>query len=90
MSDPGKVAGQQYTEHGEQKTIGVKYVPRYIRSLSSSTGSSASMLGISPKRYVMHRLPVFGEEFGFYESWLEGNRYGMRAEPWHWQYRSST
>jgi hypothetical protein len=24
--------------------------------------------------------------FGFYESWLEGNDYGMRAEPWHWQY----
>jgi len=24
--------------------------------------------------------------FGFCESWLEGNDYGMRAEPWHWQY----
>lgn len=27
-------------------------------------------------------------EFGFYESWLEGNEFGMRAEPWHWQYRA--
>jgi hypothetical protein len=24
--------------------------------------------------------------FAFHESWLEGNDYGMRAEPWHWQY----
>jgi LAS superfamily LD-carboxypeptidase LdcB len=26
-------------------------------------------------------------EFCFYESWPAGNEYGMRAEPWHWQYR---
>lgn len=24
--------------------------------------------------------------FDFYESWLAGNKFGMRAEPWHWQY----
>lgn len=30
-----------------------------------------------------------GGEFSFYESWPEGNEFGMRAEPWHWQYRSS-
>jgi len=24
--------------------------------------------------------------FGFYESWLEGNEFNMRAEPWHWQF----
>jgi hypothetical protein len=29
-------------------------------------------------------------EFRFYESWPEGNEFGMRAEPWHWQYRSSS
>jgi LAS superfamily LD-carboxypeptidase LdcB len=34
-------------------------------------------------------LRQHGEEFSFYESWPEGNKYGMRAEPWHWQYRSS-
>lgn len=28
-----------------------------------------------------------GNEFNFYESWPEGNEFGMRAEPWHWQYR---
>jgi hypothetical protein len=28
-----------------------------------------------------------GREFSFYESWPEGNQFGMRAEPWHWQYR---
>jgi hypothetical protein len=28
-----------------------------------------------------------GSEFSFYESWPEGNEFGMRAEPWHWQYR---
>jgi LAS superfamily LD-carboxypeptidase LdcB len=27
--------------------------------------------------------------FGFFESWPEGNEFGMRAEPWHWQYRPS-
>ncbi len=26
-------------------------------------------------------------DFRFYESWPEGNEFGMRAEPWHWQYR---
>jgi LAS superfamily LD-carboxypeptidase LdcB len=26
-------------------------------------------------------------QFSFYESWPEGNEFGMRAEPWHWQYR---
>jgi hypothetical protein len=25
--------------------------------------------------------------FRFYESWLPGNEFGMRAEPWHWQHR---
>lgn len=29
-----------------------------------------------------------GGEFSFYESWPEDNEFGMRAEPWHWQYRS--
>ncbi len=27
-----------------------------------------------------------GNSFGFHESWIEGNEFGMRAEPWHWQY----
>jgi len=35
------------------------------------------------------RLRRHGGEFSFYESWPEGNEFGMRAEPWHWQYRSS-
>jgi hypothetical protein len=25
--------------------------------------------------------------FRFYESWLPGNEFGMRPEPWHWQHR---
>lgn len=25
--------------------------------------------------------------FRFHESWPPGNEFGMRAEPWHWQYR---
>lgn len=32
-------------------------------------------------------LREHGAEFGFHESWQEGNAFGMRAEPWHWQYR---
>jgi LAS superfamily LD-carboxypeptidase LdcB len=28
-------------------------------------------------------------KFNFYESWLEDNEFGMRAEPWHWQYLES-
>lgn len=31
-------------------------------------------------------LRQHANEFNFYESWLEGNEFGMRAEPWHWQY----
>jgi D-alanyl-D-alanine carboxypeptidase-like protein len=34
-------------------------------------------------------LRQHGGEYSFYESWPEGNEFGMRAEPWHWQYRSS-
>lgn len=32
-------------------------------------------------------LRQHGGEFSFYESWLDGNEFGMRAEPWHWQHR---
>lgn len=31
-------------------------------------------------------LRKHANRFGFYESWPEGNTFGMRAEPWHWQY----
>ncbi len=31
-------------------------------------------------------LRQHANKFGFYESWLEGNEFNMRAEPWHWQY----
>jgi len=34
-------------------------------------------------------LREHANEFGFYESWPEGNTFGMRAEPWHWQYLGS-
>jgi hypothetical protein len=32
-------------------------------------------------------LRQHGNGFNFYESWPEDNEFGMRAEPWHWQYR---
>jgi hypothetical protein len=32
-------------------------------------------------------LRQHASEFDFYESWLEGTEFGMRAKPWHWQYR---
>ncbi len=31
-------------------------------------------------------LRLHANEFKFCESWLEGNKFGMRAEPWHWQF----
>ncbi len=31
-------------------------------------------------------LQVHAAEYGFFESWKEGNEFGMRPEPWHWQY----
>lgn len=34
-------------------------------------------------------LRQHANSFGFYESWQEGNEFGMRAEPWHWQFRGS-
>lgn len=34
-------------------------------------------------------LQTHANRYGFYESWPEGNLYGMRAEPWHWQYRGT-
>ena len=160
-ADLVKVVGQQYTERGEQQTIGEKYVPRHIfgayvrmnaafmaehrkrRLLIQSCYRSPAYQVVvfidwlvsvyagdiaktirhaSPSRYSQHTiaskaaidfrnidgspssdhlegfkdtveyawLRQHGEEFSFYESWPEGNKYGMRAEPWHWQYRSST
>ena len=32
-------------------------------------------------------LRQHGGTFGFRESWPEGNEFGMRPEPWHWQFR---
>lgn len=160
-ADLVKVVGQQYTEHGEQKAIGEKYIPRrvfnaYVRMnaafmiehrkrrllIQSCYRSPAYQVVVfidwlvsvyagdiaktirhaSPPRYSQHTIASkaaidfrnidrspssdnlegfkdtveyawllqHGEEFRFYESCPEGNKYGMRAEPWHWQYRSST
>jgi LAS superfamily LD-carboxypeptidase LdcB len=154
------VSGQQYSEQGEQKTMGEKYVPRHIfdayvrmndafmtehpnrRLLIQSCYRSPTYQVVvfinwlinvyagdiaktirhaSPPRYSQHTiaskaaidfrniegspssdnlegfkdtveyawLRQHGGEFSFYESWPAGNQYGMRAEPWHWQYRSS-
>jgi len=159
-ADLVQVAGQQYIEDGQQKTIGERYVPRpvfdaYVRMnaafmaeqpnrrlliqsgyrspayqvvvfihwlISAYDGDIAKTIRhASPPRYSQHTIASkaaidfrnvegspsndnlegfkdsveyawlrrHGGEFSFYESWLEGNEYGMRAEPWHWQYRSS-
>jgi LAS superfamily LD-carboxypeptidase LdcB len=156
-ADLVKVSGQQYSEDGEQKTLGDKYVPRHVfdaytamnnafmaahpaRTLLvvSCYRSPAYQVSVfvswlvnayggdvgktiqhaSPPRYSQHTiasktaidfgnvdglpseahpegfketveyawLRQYAKDFGFYESWLEGNDYGMRAEPWHWQY----
>jgi len=153
------VSGQQCTEHGQQQTLGKKYVPRHIfdayvrmndafmsehrdrRLLIQSCYRSPAYQVVvfinwlingyhgdiaktirhaSPPRYSQHTiaskaaidfrnidgspsngspedfketieyawLRQHGGEFCFYESWPEGNEFGMRAEPWHWQYRS--
>lgn len=120
----------QYTEHGEQQTIGEKYVPRpvfnaYVRMnaafMTEHRKRRLTIRHASPPRYSQHTiagkaaidfrnidgspssdhlegfkdtveyawLRQHGEEFSFHESWPEANKYGMRAEPWHWQYRSS-
>jgi D-alanyl-D-alanine carboxypeptidase len=160
-ADLVKVVGQRYTEHGEQHTIGEKYVPRHVfnayvrmnaafmsehgdrrlliqscyrsptfqvvvfinRLISAYDGDIAQTIRhASPPRYSQHTiaskaaidfrnidgspsndnlegftdtveyawLREHGGEFSFYESWPEGNEYGMRAEPWHWQYRSTS
>lgn len=34
-------------------------------------------------------LRINASKFNFYESWLEDNEFGMRAEPWHWQYKEN-
>jgi LAS superfamily LD-carboxypeptidase LdcB len=156
-ADLVKLSGQQYSENGEQKTLGDKHVPRHVFDAYTAM-NNAFMAGhpgrrllvvscyrspayqvsvfvtwlvnayggdvgktirhASPPRYSQHTIASkaaidFGNvdgspsdahpedfketveyawlrqhasDFGFYESWLEGNAYGMRAEPWHWQY----
>lgn len=154
------VSGHQYSEHGEQKVMSEKCVPRHVfdayvrmndafmtehrnRKLLIQSGYRSPAYQVvvfinwlmngyagdiaktirhaSPPRYSQHTiaskaaidfknidgspssghpedfkdtveyawLRQHGDEFSFYESWPEGNEYGMRAEPWHWQYRSS-
>jgi hypothetical protein len=158
-ADLVRVGGQQYTEHGERKTLKEKYIPRhifgaYVRMneafmaghpnrkllIGSCYRSSAYQVVVfinwlingyhgdiartirhaSPPNYSQHTIAskaaidfvnVDGSpsgdhpedfkdtveyawlrrhagEFSFYESWPEDNEFGMRAEPWHWQYRS--
>jgi LAS superfamily LD-carboxypeptidase LdcB len=158
-ADLVKVTGQQYAEHGEQKTLSDKYVPRHVYAayvrmnaafmswrpdrrllIQSCYRSPAYQVVVfinwlingyrgdiartirhaSPPNYSQHTiassaaidfknvdgspsddnpddfkdtaeyawLSQHGNEFSFYESWPEGNEFGMRAEPWHWQYRS--
>jgi LAS superfamily LD-carboxypeptidase LdcB len=153
------VSGQQYTDHGERKTLGDKYAPRhifeaYVRMneafaaehqnrqllIQSCYRSPAYQVVVfidwlikhyhgdiartirhaSPPNYSQHTiaskaaidfknvdgspsgdhpedfkatveyswLRQHGGAFSFYESWPEGNEFGMRAEPWHWQHRS--
>jgi LAS superfamily LD-carboxypeptidase LdcB len=160
-ADLVKVSGQRYTEHGEQKTLSDKYVPRHIfeayarmndafiddhrnrRLLIQSCYRSPAYQVVvfinwlingyagdiaktirhaSPPGYSQHTiaskaaidfknidgspssghpedfkdtveyawLRQHGAEFSFYESWPEGNEFGMRAEPWHWQHRSAS
>lgn len=31
-------------------------------------------------------LRQHANDFGFFESWLEGNEFNMKPEPWHWQF----
>ncbi len=154
------VVDQIYTEHGEQKMLGEKYVPAHVHEafkkmneafasahpgrallIESAYRSPASQVitfinwctkaydgdigktirHASPPAYSQHTsasktaidiknidgspldddLDAFkttveyawlckhAQEFGFYESWPEGNEFGMRAEPWHWQYRGA-
>lgn len=158
-ADLVKVSGQQYSERGERKTLGDKYVPghifeAYVRMneafaaghpsrkllIASCYRSPAYQVVVfinwliqayhgdiaetirhaSPPSYSQHTIASkaaidfknvdgspsndhpedfnctveyawlrrHGGEFSFYESWPEDNEFGMRAEPWHWQYRS--
>jgi D-alanyl-D-alanine carboxypeptidase len=158
-TDLVRVGGQQYTEHGERKILGEKYIPRhifgaYVRMneafmtghpnrkllIQSCYRSPAYQVVVfinwlmsgyrgditktirhaSPPNYSQHTIASkaaidfknidgspssdhpedfkdtveyawlrrHGGEFSFYESWPEDNEFGMRAEPWHWQYRS--
>jgi len=159
-ADLVQVGGQQYTERGERKVLGEKYVPRhvyesYVRMnevfmtdhcgrrllIQSCYRSPAYQVVVfinwlingydgdiartirhaSPPRYSQHTIASkaaidfrnidgspssdhpedfretveyawlcrHGAEFSFYESWPEGNEFGMRAEPWHWQHRAT-
>ena len=56
------VSGQQYTVHGERRTLSDKYVPRHVFEKYTALNDA------------------FADEH-------PGNEFGMRAEPWHWQYR---
>jgi LAS superfamily LD-carboxypeptidase LdcB len=157
-ADLVRVAGQQYTEQGELRTLGDKYVPRtvfeqYTRMNDAYVGEHprrrlliqscyrspayqvAVFVGLlvtrydgdigrtirhaSPPSYSQHTIASkaaidfknvdgspsavdpgdfaataeyawlrrYAATFRFHESWPLGNEFGMRAEPWHWQYR---
>jgi LAS superfamily LD-carboxypeptidase LdcB len=89
--------------HGERRTLGDKYVPRHASPPAYSQHTIASKAAIDFKNvdgspsdtdpgdfaYTAEYawLREHAVQFQFYESWPPGNEFGMRAEPWHWQYR---
>lgn len=153
-----RVSGQQYSQHGERRTLGDKYVPRHVFTwysalndafmdehpgrrllIQSCYRSPAYQVAVfvswlvtryqgdiaqairhaSPPAYSQHTiaskaaidfknidgapsgtdpdgfartaeyawLREHAGRFRFHESWPPGNEFGMRPEPWHWQYR---
>lgn len=101
-SDLVTVSGQQYAEHGERRPLGDKYVPRHVfekyTALNDASKAAIDFKNVdgSPSdtdpgdfAYTAEYawLREHAARFRFYESWPPGNEFGMRAEPWHWQYR---
>lgn len=79
------------------KTIRHASPPRYSQhTIASKVAIDFATIDGAPsssdpddfKRAIEYRwLRAHAADFGFRESWQPGNPYGMRPEPWHWQYR---
>jgi LAS superfamily LD-carboxypeptidase LdcB len=79
-ADLVKVSGQQYTEHGERKTLGDKYVPAHV--FEAHVRMNEKFMAAHPNRKLLiascYRSPAY--QVAVFINWLVGAYHGDIAQ----------